>query len=507
VHKRLLPIALIGFVFAFATNWSCTKLDTTSLGSDLIPAVDNVNTFRDIFPIISTQGNFTDSTKVAGTDNHALGFISNDPLFGTVEANVFLQLKPAFYPFYFGASSFDTIQPYNPAVDSVVLCLSYKGAWGDTTIPQQLQVYEVRDNNFRDSVLIYRKTSFEPVTTNLLGSATVNIAQLKNQVRYNRGKDSTTAQIRIKLTNDLFNERLLQRDTSGNTLNNAFKTDSIYRRFYNGLAVKAVNAGSNSLMYVNINDANTRLEIYYRKSKSGVKDTTYTTFNLYSDYDGTYGIYPSGSVNNIKRNKAGSESASAPANGNAHYIQTSSGSFVDINIPALTMFKDTNRIIHRAELIVQQIPDITSFLDSNLSAPAYMYVDLKATDTSYKPIYYDLNPDVFYDPDAAAAFYPSSLNQNYFGGYLRKRIDPVTGRSQGYYNMNISRYLQRMVIKDADNYRLRLYAPFSLDYGQYTSQSIPYQNPIAFGRIRIGSGTNPEPAYRMRLVVTWSKIK
>ena len=86
--------------FAFL-NWNCTKLDTTKIGSDLIGcrqcAYIQYHPRRDLDP-----GLFLDSTYIFSTFDYALGSINNDPLFGLTTANVFLQLKPPFFPYYIG---------------------------------------------------------------------------------------------------------------------------------------------------------------------------------------------------------------------------------------------------------------------------------------------------------------------------------------------------------------------------------------------------------------------
>lgn len=81
MFKRLLPTALTGYVLLVIVNWSCTKLDTTTLGSDLIPAVDNVYTFADTLDIISTQGIFDDTFKISRSEtNIVMGYFSKSVL-------------------------------------------------------------------------------------------------------------------------------------------------------------------------------------------------------------------------------------------------------------------------------------------------------------------------------------------------------------------------------------------------------------------------------------------
>ena len=63
-----------------------------------------------------------------------------------------------------------------------------------------------------------------------------------------------------------------------------------------------------------------------------------------------------------------------------------------------------------------------------------------------------------------------------------------------------------MVISNGINYDFRIRAPFTLSYPQYTSNTIDYANQIAFGRVRVASGANPDKKLRMKLVVIYSKL-
>ena len=198
---RLSIAALASFSF-FITG--CTKIDTTELGADLIPAVDNVHTFADTLDVIGTMGQLTDtSTRLSGSENHAVGRI-NDPVFGNTTADMFLQLSPDFFPYYFGAAkdTFSNGQISGTKFDSVVFCLAYKGFYGDTMVPQNLKVYALdrHTTNFQDSSY---KLDFQPdlpYTSNLLGQATVIPADLSKKLFIRHGKDSVTNQIRIKLS-------------------------------------------------------------------------------------------------------------------------------------------------------------------------------------------------------------------------------------------------------------------------------------------------------------------
>jgi len=512
VQKRILPIAITAITIISLIGWSCTKLDTTDIGSDLLPAVDNVHTFADTLSIITTQGIFNDTTEVLKTVDFALGAINNDPLFGKTSAAVYLQLKPTFYPYYFGNAN-DTITgiPGVVGLDSVVLCLSYRTFWGDSTLPIQLDVREVVENEFRDSIYKTHDINYAPVTGALLASTTVDIRRLADTVKYANRRDYSINLIRIKMPMSWANTLYNRDSTSTNSSNNAFALDSIFRHFYNGLAVIPTGSGANAIMYVNLADTSTKLEVHFRKkSKTGVIDTTFQSLSLNARNTppGTSEPGPSSVANYIVRNRAGA-SISAPAAGE-HYLQATPGSYVNLNIPGLSTL--SNRIIHRAEIIIQQIPHNT-ILDEILSAPPILYLDLKDTTTAdnWKPIYYDLNSGEGYDPDSKLGYgyFPTGgIDYFSFGGYRRAGADKFSNPIK-YYNFNISRHVQRIVTNHTTNYNFRLYAPYEVFYPQlgnalYPAQKVPIANNLAAGRVKIGGGNNPN--YRMILRIVYSNL-
>lgn len=482
---------------------SCTKIDTTSLGSDLVPAVDNVSTFADTFDVFATQSDYTDSTFVGITSDHALGNITNDPLFGTTEAKLFLQLKPNTFPY--GFPKRDSIFP--GSLDSVVLCLDYTGFYGDSTVPQQLVVNEITDTEFRDSLNTTWPTSYQPtgLGAQLAPVKTVDVRQLSNFMKYSNGRDSVRYQIRIKLDSATYAARLFGSDsvlTGGG--NHAFYSDSIFRREFTGLAISALPGTGNGLIYVNIADTNTKLEVHYRRKNGSHLDSVYTSFYLVQGAIVSTNTARSATANYIHRNRAGSASEN-PAPGE-FYLQTQPGTFLNLSIPGLTGY--SNRIIHRAELIIESEPDPLADI---MKPPPYLYLDLKdsvnATPVRYKPLYYDLNPSVSYDPDFknGASFFPTGgIDFSYFGGFARKKTG-TSGETIYYYNINLSRYIQMMVKNGGYNYSFRLFPAYAFKYPQYSNGMVSYANRVADGRVRVGDATNPQR--KMRLRVVYSLLK
>ncbi|MES2849320.1 MAG: DUF4270 family protein, partial [Bacteroidota bacterium] len=206
----------------------------------------------------------------------------------------------------------------------------------------------------------------------------------------------------------------------------------------------------------------------------------------------------SAQATNLKRDWTGAEVSSPSPD--ALYLQTTPGTYATLNIPGINAYD--NRIIHRAEIVIEGIPG-SSMVDAAMLPPAYLYLDLVDTPASanrYKPIYFDLNPEAFYNPDDSIYFYPSAgVTFNYYGGYLRKKT--VGAVANYYYTFNVSRYLQHIVTNHMPNYTFRLSAPNKLRYHKY---AISYNNLLADGRIKIGNGTHPN--YKMYMRVVYSKL-
>ncbi|MEO5984425.1 MAG: DUF4270 family protein, partial [Ferruginibacter sp.] len=488
----------------------CTKLDTTDLGADLLPAVDNVNTFASNIDILASQGIFNDTTKLSRLEEHVLGQITTDPEFGKTYANIYLQLKPDKFPFSIAAAG-DTLV----GLDSVVLALSFKRAWGDTSILQEVAVKEIPvntggawDSVYKSKYLTYAPATGANVLYNNAPSKTINIKSLSNTVKFANQKDSSVSQIRIRLS-DEYAAKLYNQDTAAITrpgfAGNAFYRDSTFRALFKGLAVESVKG--EALMYINLGEANTRLEIHYRKKRNNVLDTAYTSLKLSLNQFGS--ILPSAVANKVVRDYAGTSFfPPAPGADAEIFLQTTPGTFADLTLPGLSAFRDTNRIIHRAQIRITQVPGPNMMADKNFTAPDFLYLDLKDTTpaNNYKPVYLDLNPTIFYNPDnvPSESFYPLEVQYGYFGGFLKQMNDPLTGKGIAYYDFNITRYVQQMVTRHSANYDMRVFAPYSFSYPQYSPRILTYPNALAKGRVKVGGSSGN---YKMQLMIVWSKIK
>lgn len=491
MKKRAIAKSLGTILLGLIVFSSCQKInEATDLGSDLIPPIDNINTFDTILTVQAFNDTFEapeDSIFHARAEEHFLGLINNDPIFGKTDARVMVELKPANYGRYpFGRK--DSL-----LIDSIVLVLNYVESYGDTTIPQTVNVYEMdQSNNFTiDSAYILRANFIYPAITNPapLGTGTFIPSTLNDSIK--AFQDTTNNQLRIKLDTN-FARRLFNYDTT-----NAYKNDSIFKSLFKGFAIQSMSSG-NAIVGLNLGGANTKLAFYYRQpKKTGTLDSSTVSYFNFTAL--------SAAANPISRDYAGTPLAASvgPSDPNPDpiiYLQNSPGNFANIFIPDLGTL--SNRVVHRAELIVEQLSDPS---DALFPAPDYLYLDAyDASIQDLRTIPYDVNIDV-----------SGVINFTSFGAVPVNSVDG-SGNKVKVWHFNISRYLQHVVTKTVPLYTFRLIAPFYVieKYGLPPDVSTDatrtlFVNPaVAKGRVRLagntGSGdSNPQ---RIRLRIVYSKI-
>lgn len=491
--KFIPTISAFFSIVLLTTIISCTRITSTDIGAGLIPAVDGVNTFDTIITVETNTFLDADTARIYRYDNQVLGAITNDPLFGKTNAVLNFELKPTFYPFFIPGAK-DSI-----VVDSAVLILSYRSFYGDSLQPLRLTVSEISTSTPLTTNIIYPANypALYPVSTvgNLADPISLDIRRIGDSVinRY----EKATNQIRIKLYNSVAQRFIKTYDST-----NAYASDSAFGTFFRGIALKvdAVNP-ANALLYLNLTDSNTKLALYYNSSSAGAttRDTsvTYLKFSSLS----------SGVANFITRNRTGSEIANRLNNASRPdslvYVQTTPGTFVQIRIPSLGSL--SNRIIHRAELIAEQVPDDANLLtiDRYMEAPRILLLSIYDSANGRKrniPNDYTIGTN---GPNTAS-----------FGGYRVAKTVP--GYDQIWsYNFNISRYVQGIVTRKDTSFVMRLSAPTndSIHYTPpYPNNNISqtyflnptYYNQASQGRVRLGGGTHSR--FRMRLRIVYSKI-
>lgn len=468
-------------IFSLALAISCTKIKSTDIGADLLPAIDNITTFDTTFEVLASTFLTPDTLlPKLGRDfngnagQYVLGHISNDPQFGKTTASIFFELKPDNFPFEFESVK-DSI-----TLDSAVLCLRWTNTFGDTNALQQINVHRVTELLSADSTYNTNKTVR---FGELLGSKSFAPSVLNDSLYL--FKQTIDRQLRIKL-NDNFIRPFLTFDT---TASSPLKNDSLFRDYFKGFAlVPQVNATSaNALMSFAMSDTATYLRIYYKYKKDGKIDTTHKNFTFNTLYRGA-------GVNNIVRSYNGSEAAShighRPKGDSLIYLQADPGTYSILKVPGIDEFKQSkgNVIIHLAELSMQEVP--TPGRRPNLfTTPEYLYLEM--LDSTNKKLL----------PFLSDGFLNGKFDAFLFGGQ-RKLISDRSNTLVSAYKINLTRYLQGIVTRNNPNFQLKLFAPFIL---RYEDLFITFTlNNLIRGNVVLGGGNHATDRIKLRII--YSKL-
>ncbi len=487
---RRLSISVIVFLVLAI---GCTKIRSTDLGGGLIPAIDGVLTKDTLLDVITDNFDDTDSLRIYKADNQVLGSITNDPIFGKTRASMFFEVKPNVFPYYIPGNK-DSI-----VIDSAVLILSYRGLFGDSMLPMRINVNEISNNTPIDPAIAYPANypSSQPFTIgqSLAAPTVIDLRRVGDSVnnRYENAKN----QIRIKLNNSVAKRFIKDYDTT-----NAYISDSVFRTYFAGFAVTADhNFGTNALLKINLADTNTKFALYYSSSSTGAtqRDTSVAYFR--------FNLSTAGNANLIVRDRSGSEMAkhltTTTKPDSLIYLQTSPGTYVRVRVPGLQGL--SNRIIHRAELITEQVPDDANLLtiDAQMIPPRYLLLSRWDSVNNNKrnvPNDYSISS--------------TGPNIETFGGFLTYKS--INGYDKvAAYTFDISRYVQGIVTRKDTSFTLRLSVPVndSIRYtppypGNLSTQTYlitpSNSNDAADGRVRLGGGTHSR--FRMRLRVIFSRL-
>ena len=482
--KKFSIFIFVGFLLS-----ACTRIGTTEMGLGLLPSMDAFNTKDTILDVVTETVDRPDTLRIFAQDDHVVGNINNDPVFGTTTASMYFQLKPTYFPFSPRGTKDSVV------VDSAVLILSYKAAYGDTSSPLVLNLRRLSAATplTPDSVVASNYPDRYNFQTDaiLANPYILDFAHVRDSVK-NRF-EAATNQIRIKLNSSYANMFLKVFDS------NVYKNDTTFRQAFPGFVLTA-NAGNNVLIRINLLDTNTKLGLYYSTNSTtstvaGSRDTLVDYFR--------FALNNIGYANFVKRNSAGSEVARhyGIANDSLVYVQTSPGTMVKIKVPALKNF--ANKIIHRAELIAEQVPDANSALDAQFPAPNYLF--LGANDSAKNQI--RSVPNDFQGTANTSQFIR-------FGGFrINKYVQGFN--SVATYNFDLSRYMQGVISRKDSVFDLRIFAPvndtikFVPPYPNNFMAAKDYLtsdlgNQPAIGRVRLGGGSHSK--FRMRLRVYYSNL-
>lgn len=322
--------------------------EATVLGKDLIPGSDKV-VVKDttINNLITLNILRTDSAIRTGNVYYEglLGSITQDPLFGKSHGFLYTQMGLPKSEFTFEGTGW--------TLDSVVLYIGVDTVWYGENVPNRMRVYRMNEPNFKiDTTYLYNEPRMYDQSKLL---ADVNVSPVYPKDSLSIYGTKYPPQLRIRLNNS-FGQELFQQRADG-----AFKNDSAFRIWLNGLAIVPDTTNGRTMLYTKINNGQTRFTVFYKNSE---KDSLMADFK--------FDQYGSGHAHYLKRNYTGTEVAGLvntnnPAGDNVVYIQEAPGIYTNIQIPNLEDVP--NAVINKAELVITEINSGTAGRDDLFTEP------------------------------------------------------------------------------------------------------------------------------------------
>jgi len=387
---KLLFFSLLYFIL-FSSVFSCKK-ENTDIGvnlqnQDQLTLYFNDNT--EMYASIAKDDSIT-------TDERSRVLLGSyiDNIFGLSQASFATQFRLSSYNVSFGT---------NPVVDSIILYLDYTGFYGDTTTMQEINVYRMTQDIYRDS-LYY---SNEDIST--MADLSTSLAQVTTSFSPNNNNT-----LKIQLDNS-FGDALIA-DSLFYTDNDTFLIQ------YKGLYIASTPVTANgAIIYFDPVSEDSKIVLYYHNDTDDSLSFDFLInencayFNLFGhDYSGL--IFE----NNINQD--------TPVD-NA-YIQAMGGVKALIHLDALKNWKDSGHIaINKAELVLK-INDINNDI-SEYSPPERLLLEIVDDNDGFDgPI------DYFTD-------------NTYFNGYYDE--------TSGSYTFNITQHIQQIISGTETNTSLYIF--------------------------------------------------
>lgn len=427
-YLKLPALLFLGLSILFA----CNKPALDDEG--LLPDDQLGLTYTDTFTVLA-EVVLEDSVRADGLSVNVWGCM-NDPVFGKSYGGVYFQMSTDRSNVDFGD---------NLTLDSIVLTLLYstKKGYGDLTTPQNMKIYRVMEEFYKDtSYYLFDNfvTAATPLATlngfvpNFTDSLTIN-----DSVKYAPG-------IRVRLDDVLGNDILA---SSGQ---NNLASDAAFKTFLNGLYLAPdTNSPGGGLVYFDLFSANSKLTIYYNNGEQ---------FDFLINTN-------SESVNHFGHNFAGTPVAAALNNGTASddvlYLQALAGVNVKLKIPYLSQL-GPNVAINKAELVFTDIGDTSVY-----TSPGQFVLTRNSSNGTE-----EILPDFLQGISA--------------GGARTSETDNL-GITRWVYKINVPEYVQQLITAE-ENYGVNL---------------LTFPTATQANRVVLGGSTHSQSPLKLRL--TYTKIE
>jgi hypothetical protein len=330
------PMVRISVLFLLICLFSACKKNWNELGSQLI-ATENITVLSFDSLKIKASIHKEDSLSSLNTSSYFLGSFT-DADFGSTDASIYTEFR---------MPSSDVVFGENAQADSIVLSFQIEGFYGDTSSALNISVKEMleeitsstTDSSGQDSsIVIYTDQDF------LIDNTTIG------SLSYTAASSGATL-VNINLTNE-FAQSFLDAET----LN--FEDNTAFQSFFKGLYISCDQFTSQGmLLELDLLDVSSKLTLYYQNSES---DSLSYDFQINSNADKMTRWSHDYSTTNIP-NLIGEEDLEQA------YVQGSVGYRTYLTLPSLESLKDSNYVIHKAELT---IPYFYNENDSVFSIPS-----------------------------------------------------------------------------------------------------------------------------------------
>lgn len=315
-----------------------------------------------------------------------------DPVFGYSEASFMSQIRLASSNVNFGDS---------PVADSVFVYLGYRSYYGDTTVPQTIEVYGLEKSIYLDSTYYsdLNVSNYIP-SNNLLGSLTY------------RPKPNDTC-LAIKLS-DTFAQQLVAATSTD------LQNDANFLQFFKGFYFKTqpIN-GPSAITYFNLFSTRSKVTLYYHNATATNKKFDFVFNSNCARINLFHHDYTTSQIQHI--NDINDTSGLL-------YLQAMAGLNVKITFPYITQFAKLPLLAFvNAELIIPIETDPTAILYN--SPPNLLLVAYNSAGA------YEFMPDY----TVSAAYFDGNKN---------------TAGTE--YRFNISRYIQQIAYKQRIDYGIAL---------------------------------------------------
>lgn len=380
--------------FTIITLFSACQKDPSEIGLSLQNENEIING-NNIDTITLNAYTISEDSLTADERTYALLGSMLDPVFGYSEASFITQMRLASSNVSFGTS---------PIADSMVIYLDYRSYYGDTTIEQSFDVYEIEKSIYLDSTYY----------SNLNIQSYIPSSKIVGNKTYRPRPNDSCLAIRLS---DSFAQQIAEATSTQLQNNDNFIS------FFKGFLFKPhANLNQSAIIYFNLLSTKSKVTLYYHNDNQT---------NLKYDF-----VFNSSCarINLFNHNYTPCEFNSSINNANSNdtllYLQAMSGLNAKITFPFITQFAQLPLMAFvRAELIIPiKTDDATATL---LKAPQKLLL-------------------VAYNNSGSYEFLPDfSVSSDYFGGNI----------NDGYteYRFNISRYIQQLAYNQRKDFGIVLF--------------------------------------------------